>query len=269
VTSSPDFWVRIETPQGARHAHLKGDDVVPIEGSIFEEWRPAGDPLPLKEARLLAPVIPPTFYACGINYKGHWQTAAAEFGLDPDKTWPRTPEIGYRSQGAIIGPGQAIVLPSDVPENVQVEAELAVVIGRRASKVRAEDALDHVFGYTICNDVSARGWQFTDRTFWRSKNADTFKPLGPWIRRGVDLDRLVTRVSVNGELRESFPTARMIFSVAEWIEAITRYATLVPGDVIIMGTDGHCPAIVAGDVVSITIDGIGTLENPVLQESTS
>jgi 2-keto-4-pentenoate hydratase/2-oxohepta-3-ene-1,7-dioic acid hydratase in catechol pathway len=123
-----------------------------------------------------------------------------------------------------------------------------------------------VFGYTICNDVSARGWQFQDRTFWRAKNSDTFKPLGPWIRRGVDLESLVTRVRVNGELRETFRTNAMIWSIADYIAAITRYITLVPGDVIIMGCDGHCPRIHAGDTVSIEIEGIGTLSNPVIKE---
>jgi len=264
--TTPDRWVRFESAQGPRQGYIEGETIVPIAGDMFGDWRPEADPVPLTGARLLAPVIPPTFYACGINYAGHWRTAAEEFGLDLDKSWPKYPEVGYRPQSAIIGPGDPIILPADVPPNVQVEGELAVVIGRRAKHVRPEDALDHVFGYTIGNDVSARGWQFSDRTFWRSKNADTFKPLGPWIRRGVDLDSLVTRVSVNGELRESFPTNRMIWSIADYIAAITRYITLIPGDVIIMGTDGHCPQLNPGDTVSIEIEGIGTLSNPVVAE---
>jgi 2-keto-4-pentenoate hydratase/2-oxohepta-3-ene-1,7-dioic acid hydratase in catechol pathway len=265
--TAPDCWVRFESARGPRQGYVEGETIVPIAGDMFGDWRPEGAPVPLAGARLLAPVIPPTFYACGINYAGHWRTAAEEFGLDPEKSWPKYPEVGYRAQSAIVGPGDAIVLPVDVPPNVQVEGELAVVIGRRAKHVRPEDALDHVFGYTIGNDVSARGWQFADRTFWRSKNADTFKPLGPWIKRGVDLDSLVTRVSVNGEVRESFPTNKMIWSIADYIAAITRYITLVPGDVIIMGTDGHCPQLQPGDTVSIEIEGIGTLSNPVVGEA--
>jgi len=262
--STPERWVRFETAEGRRHGYVAGDSIVPIAGDLFGEWRQSGDTVPLAGARLLAPVIPPTFYACGINYEGHWRTAAAEFGLDLDKTWPRSPEIGYRAQGAIVGPGDAIVLPRDVPPNVQVESELAVVIGKRAKHVRAAEAAEYIFGYTICNDVSARGWQFQDRTFWRSKNSDTFKPLGPWLQRGVDLAKLVTRVRINGEIRESFRTDQMIYSIGDYIAAMTRYITLVPGDVIIMGTDGHCPAIQAGDTVTIEIEGIGTLTNPVI-----
>lgn len=262
--SAPDRWVRFQAADGPHDGYIAGEMIVPIVGDPFGTWWRAGDPVPLAGAKLLAPVIPPTFYACGINYEGHWRTAAAEFGLDLDKTWPRSPEIGYRAQGAIVGPGEAIVLPRDVPPNVQVESELAVVIGKRAKHVSAAEALDCVFGYTICNDVSARGWQFQDRTFWRSKNSDTFKPLGPWIQREVDLGKLVTRVSVNGETRETFRTNDMIHSIADYIAAMTRYITLVPGDVIIMGADGHCPQIQPGDTVSIEIEGIGKLTNPVI-----
>jgi 2-keto-4-pentenoate hydratase/2-oxohepta-3-ene-1,7-dioic acid hydratase in catechol pathway len=265
--TTPDRWVRFATPEGPLQGYVEGETIVPIIGDMFGEWRAGSTPLPLASARLLAPVIPPTFYACGINYEGHWRTAAAEFGLDPEKSWPRTPEVGYRAQSAIIGPGDPIILPADVPPNVQVEGELGVVIGRHAKHVSVDDALDYVFGYTIGNDVSARGWQFEDRTFWRSKNSDTFKPLGPWIQRGVDLDSLVTRVSVNGEERERFRTNAMIHSIADYIAAITRYITLVPGDVIIMGTDGHCPQLHPGDSVSIEIEGIGTLTNPVTAEA--
>lgn len=262
----PQRWVRYATPEGPRHGYVEGDGVVPIAGDMFGAWRVDGAARPLAQVRLMAPVIPLTFYACGINYEGHWRTAAQEFGLDPDRSWPKTAEIGYRAQSAIIGPGDPIILPADVPENVQVEGELAVVMGRRARHIRADDALDHVFGYTIANDVSARGWQFQDRTFWRSKNSDTFKPLGPWIQCDVDLDALITQVSVNGIVRETFRTNAMIHSIADYIATISRYITLMPGDVIIMGTDGHCPRIAAGDSVSIAIEGIGTLSNPVIGE---
>jgi 2-keto-4-pentenoate hydratase/2-oxohepta-3-ene-1,7-dioic acid hydratase in catechol pathway len=260
-------WVRFAGADGPCVGRLDASDMVtPGAGDMFGGWTPSGEPVPLSSVRLMAPVIPPTFYACGINYEGHWRTAAEEFGLDPEKSWPKYPEVGYRAQSAIIGPGDPIVLPADVPPNVQVEGELAVVIGRTARHVAAADAFEYVFGYTIGNDVSARGWQFQDRTFWRAKNSDTFKPLGPWIVTGADPEAFQTSVSVNGTVRERFRTWDMIHSVAAYIEAMTRYITLVPGDVILMGTDGHCPRLEPGDIASIEIEGIGTLSNPVEKE---
>lgn len=266
MATDPDCWLRFAGEEGPVEAYLVGDQVQPVTGSMFGTWMDDGPLVPLASVRLLAPVIPPTFYACGINYAGHCRTAADEFGLDFDKSWPKSPEIGYRAQSAIIAHGESIVLPADVPPNVQVESELAVVIGKRCKHATLETAMDCVFGYSVANDVSARGWQFSDRTFWRSKNADTFKPLGPWIRRNVDLGALRTNVFVNDELRESFATNAMIFPIAEWIVAMTRYLTLVPGDVIIMGTEGFAPQMHAGDTVRIEIEGVGTLENTVVAE---
>jgi 2-keto-4-pentenoate hydratase/2-oxohepta-3-ene-1,7-dioic acid hydratase in catechol pathway len=258
-------WVRVGWNGEPKHGLVEGDRILLVDGSPFADWSQSADSLPFADTPLLAPIFPPTFYACGINYAGHAHTASEEFGKPLDTMWPKSPEVGYRAQSAIIGHGAPIVLPADAPPNVQVEGELAVVIGRRAKQVSEADALDHVFGYTICNDVSQREWQFADRTFWRSKNSDTFKPMGPWIATGVDLDALTTRIFINGELREQFATNNMLYGVATYIATMSRYITLVPGDVIIMGTDGHAPRMAPGDTVSIEIEGIGMLSNPVIR----
>ena len=123
-----------------------------------------------------------------------------------------------------------------------------------------------MLGYTIGNDVSERTWQREDRTFWRSKNTDTFKPMGPWIETDVDLDAMHTNVRLNGEMRTSFRTNDMLFSIAHFISTMTRYLTLYPGDVIWMGTDGSSPNLKAGDVVEVEITGIGTLRNRFVAE---
>lgn len=260
-------WGRIAFRQEIQFAFFDEEGFATlVTGSPFTEWKATALRVPMKECKLLAPVIPPTFYACGVNYAGHAHHVAEEFSRPLETLWPKGPEIGYRAQSAIIGPGETIVIPADAPEPVQCEGELAVVIGRRARRVSAANALDFVFGYTIANDVSVREWQFIDRTFWRSKNADTFKPLGPWIRTDVDLDKLTTRISVNGEKHIEFSTNAMLYSVAEYIAAITKYITLHPGDVIIMGTDGASPRVGDGDVISIEISGIGCLSNPVVRE---
>jgi len=150
---------------------------------------------------------------------------------------------------------------------VQYEGELVVVIGRKARHLSERDALSCVLGYTIGNDVSERSWQAIDRTFWRAKNADTFKPMGPWIETSVDLDQLETIVRVNGIVTTRFPTNAMLFGVATYIAAMTRYLTLCPGDVIWMGTDGTSPNLEAGDTVEIEITGIGTLRNRFVAEA--
>jgi 2-keto-4-pentenoate hydratase/2-oxohepta-3-ene-1,7-dioic acid hydratase in catechol pathway len=149
---------------------------------------------------------------------------------------------------------------------VQFEGELVVVIGREAKHLSEKDALSCIFGYTIGNDVSERSWQKSDRTFWRAKNTDTFKPMGRWIETDVDLEALVTTVRLNGKEVSRFKTNDMIFGIAEYISVITRYLTLHPGDVIWMGTDDPMLDMVAGDTVEVTIEGIGTLRNPVVAE---
>ena len=263
------IWIRAHS-QGRNSAPqfgLVSDDLVLfVEGSPFGEWKENGARIPLREAIICAPVIPPTLFACGINYTGHAVACSQEFDRPLESFLPRGPEIGYRAQSAIIAAGETIVLPADAPPTVQCEGELGVVIGKPARKVRAEDALDFVLGYTICNDVSAREWQFGDRTFWRAKNADTFKPIGPCIATGVDIADMTTSISLNGNPVGSFATGNMLYSVAEYIEAITRYITLQPGDVIMMGTDGKSPRITHGDTIEIAIEGVGRLVNPVVQE---
>ncbi len=267
-TRAGDVWVRIARPDNpsiACFGRVVDEVVLLVDGSPLGEWRENGERAFVDDVRLLPPVIPPTFYACGINYVGHAHACSAEFERPLESFMPARPEVGYRAQSAIIAAGETIVIPADAPVNVQCEGELSVVIGRAAKRVRARDALDHVFGYTICNDVSVREWQFADRTFWRGKNADTFKPLGPCIATNRDIADMVTRISLNGELLEEFPTGNMLYSVAEYIEAISEYITLQPGDVIMMGTDGHSPRIAHGDAIEIAIAGVGRLINPVVR----
>jgi 2-keto-4-pentenoate hydratase/2-oxohepta-3-ene-1,7-dioic acid hydratase in catechol pathway len=207
--------------------------------------------------------VPPTFYAAGINYRQHVLNAVAK-GLATKM--PTQADIGYRANSALVGPDADIVIPGDSSGKVQFEGELVAVIGRTAKRVARRDALEHVFGFTIGNDVSERAWQASDRTFWRCKNADTFKPMGPWIETEVDLDSLWTSVRLNDREVSRFRTNDMIYDVADWISTISRYVTLHPGDVIWLGTDDPVLDMVAGDVVEIAIDGIGTLRNPVVAE---
>ena len=255
-------WVRYERDGGPRFGMVEGERVIEVSGDPFSAHAPTGRSLALASLRLLPPVIPPTFYAAGVNYRRHLQSAAAKRG-EP-YTAPTQSHIGYRAANALIGDGEAIEIPADSCGRVQFEGELVAVIGRKARHLSERDALSCVFGYTIGNDVSEREWQRADRTMWRAKNADTFKPMGPWIETDVDLASMTTTVRLNGAVVSTFDTNDMVFGVAATISEITRYITLYPGDVIWMGTDDPTLDMVAGDTVKVEISGIGVLRNPVV-----
>ncbi|MGH7210593.1 MAG: fumarylacetoacetate hydrolase family protein, partial [Acetobacteraceae bacterium] len=247
------------------YAVVEGDALIPVRGSPFATWERTPGRVPLAGATLLPPVIPPTFYACGMNYAGHVKAVAAKIGQAPNL--PTQPDIGYRANNALIGADAPIVIPRDATEKVQYEGELVVVIGRTAKHLTRENALSAVLGYTIGNDVSERSWQKSDRTLWRAKNTDTFKPMGPWIETDVTLEDLVTKIRLNGKQLIEFRTNDMVFGVVDYLVAMTRCLTLHPGDMVWMGTEGETADMKHGDTVEVEIAGIGTLRNPVVRES--
>jgi 2-keto-4-pentenoate hydratase/2-oxohepta-3-ene-1,7-dioic acid hydratase in catechol pathway len=252
-------WIRFSQNDRTAYGILEGDGIREVAGDPFGGYETTARVHDLGAVRIEVPVIPQTFYCVGLNYARHIREAAAKLGLAPEL--PRQPDVGYRAASALVAHEAPVVIPPDAGK-VQYEGELAVIIGRRARNLGAADALSCVLGYSIGNDVSERGWQKSDRTLWRAKNTDTFKPMGPWIETDVELDALETRVRVNGVETTRFRTNDMLFGVATYISTITRYVTLVPGDIIWMGTDGTSPDLKAGDTVEVEIAGIGTLRNP-------
>ena len=256
-------WVRFSHQETTQYGILEGDRVRKVTGTPFAGYETQPGLVNLSEVKLLAPVIPPTFYAAGVNYATHLAHAAAG-GLS---RIPQKPDIGYRANNAIIAHDEAIVVPSSSAGKLQYEGELVVVIGKRAKHLTEADALGCILGYTIGNDVSERDWQRSDRTLWRAKNTDTFKPMGPWIETDVRLEDLQTTVRLNGTVRTRFHTNDMIFGVATTIAAMTRLVTLYPGDMIWMGTDEPTLDMVVGDVVEVEISGIGTLRNHLVAEA--
>jgi 2-keto-4-pentenoate hydratase/2-oxohepta-3-ene-1,7-dioic acid hydratase in catechol pathway len=252
-------WIRYTAGGRTSYGILEGESIVEVTGDPFTAYSRTAAKHALSAVRIEVPVVPPTFYCVGLNYADHVIEAAKKLGLKAEL--PEKPDVGYRANSALLAHGRDVIIPADATEKVHYEGELVVVIGKRARNVAEADALKHVLGYTIGNDVSERTWQKGDRTLWRAKNSDTFKPMGPWIETDVDLDGLETRVSVNGKVSSRFKTNAMIHGVAEYISAITRYITLVPGDVIWMGTDGNSPDLRSGDKVDVEITGIGILSN--------
>jgi 2-keto-4-pentenoate hydratase/2-oxohepta-3-ene-1,7-dioic acid hydratase in catechol pathway len=215
--------------------------------------------------QLPPPVIPGNFYAAGLNYRAHIAWANSRGG---NYKVPEQADIGYRSNNALIGSGHDIVIPADSRGPVEYEGELVAVIGRTAKNVSETDALACVRGYTLGNDVSERSWQKSDRTLWRAKNADSFKPMGPRIVPGIDPMNQVIEVRINGRTVSSYNTGGMIFSVAHYISRMSHYVTLHPDDVIWFGCDGPTlPALKDGDLVEVVNAAIGVLANRVRRDS--
>jgi 2-keto-4-pentenoate hydratase/2-oxohepta-3-ene-1,7-dioic acid hydratase in catechol pathway len=202
------------------------------------------------------------FYAAGLNFRAHIEWANRAHG--GSYKVPTQADIGYRSNNALICSGEDIVIPKDSAGSVEFEGELVAVIGEKAKNVSEEDALQCVAGYTLGNDVSERSWQKSDRTLWRAKNSDTFKPMGPAIVDGIDPMAQRIDVRINGKTVSSYNTAGMIFGVAQYISRMSRYVTLHPGDVIWFGCDGATePALQPGDLVEVVNEHIGVLANRV------
>ena len=221
-------------------------------------WPDISDPvaaLNLADVKILAPVIPSKVVCVGKNYADH----AKEMGGDV----PAEPVIFIKPNTTVIGDGDFIVLP---PQSVNVhhEAELAIVIGALAKNVDIDRADEVIFGYTCANDVTARDLQNSDGQWTRSKSFDTFCPLGPWIETDLDPEDLAISCLVNGETRQDGNTSDLVRSAREMVSWISHMMTLLPGDVILTGTPAGVSAIAAGDSVTVTIQDIGNLTNPVV-----
>ena len=259
-----------------RVGSLEGEEIRPLAHEDMIEFieyggspEPGEDTVPLGEARIYAPIAgPEKVIGIGLNYEDH----AAETGADI----PEKPIVFAKYANTVIGPGEPIRIPP-ITEQADYEAELAVVIGKAARNVSEAEALDYVFGYTNANDVSSRDLQFSEGGQWtRSKSIDTFCPLGPYIATRDEIEDpqdLSIRCLLNGEVMQDGNTSRMIFSVAQLVSFLSQGMTLVPGDVIVTGTppgvgSARDPQVWLkdGDEVTIEIEGLGSLTNPVRSE---
>jgi len=250
--------VRFTQDSEPKYGLIEDNEVYAIEGDVFGDFERGERVGTLPEMRLLAPCEPTKIVAVGRNY--------AEHAAEMQSQVPTEPLVFLKPPSAVIGPGAAIVYPP-ISQRVDYEAELAVVIGRRARNVPANEALDFVLGYTCGNDVTARDLQRKDGQWTRSKSFDTFCPLGPWIVTSLDASDLPIESRVNGAVKQRSRTSQMIFPVAELIRHITQVMTLEPGDVILTGTPAGIGPLQPGDRVEVEIEGIGVLENTVVSGS--
>ncbi len=226
-----------------------------LAGTFFEDPLPTGETVELADVLLLAPILPSKVVCVGKNYVAH----AAEFGGEV----PEEPLIFLKPSTAVIGPDDPIRLLA-ISRRIDYEGELAVVIGRLARSVRAEDASRYILGFTCANDVTLRTLQQTDDQWARAKGFDGSCPLGPWIATDIDPTGVEIETRLNGDVVQHATTEDMVFGVGTLIEFITTFMTLLPGDVILTGTPEGVGKIVDGDVVEVEVDGVGTLRNPVV-----
>ncbi len=234
-----------------------GKEIRELVGTPFDEIRVSGEVRLLSEVRLLAPVVPSKIVAIGLIYKDH----AKEMG----KAIPDEPLIFLKAPSALNHPGGDVVYPR-VSRRVDHEAELAVVIGKRAKDVAAQDARSVILGYTCINDVTARDLQAKDVQYARAKGFDTFAPLGPWVETDLDPSALRIRCLVNGQAKQDSNTREMGASVFSLVEHISRVMTLYPGDVIATGTPPGVGPVNPGDIMTVEIEGIGSLINRVVAQ---
>jgi 2-keto-4-pentenoate hydratase/2-oxohepta-3-ene-1,7-dioic acid hydratase (catechol pathway) len=249
-------YVRFRRGSVVSYGLLEGDRVRELSGELFSLLGQTDNTYRLDQVQLLCPCKPPKIIAVGLNYRSHLG----------DRPAPKNPEIFYKPVSALQDPGRPIVIPKDA-RNVHYEGELVIVIGRRARNVTPQQAKEVIFGVTCGNDVSERDWQNgpdKDLQWWRAKGADTFAPLGPAIVRGIDYGNLLLQTRVNGKVVQKQSTSDLIFDCPTIVSFLSRYITLVPGDVIYTGTPGATTALKPGDVVEVEIEHIGVLRNPVV-----
>lgn len=234
---------------------LDGPELVVLKGHpLVNGYETTGERVALKEVKLLAPTIPSKIVCIGKNFADH----AKELGLVPSAE----PTIFFKPSSSVIGPGDSIVIPPQ-SDRIELEVELAIVMGQITKNVSEQESLKSVWGFTIANDVTARDLQFSDDQWARSKAFDTFCPLGPWIETEFIPDGQVLESRIDGEVQQHASISLMIHDVQKIISYVSQNMTLLPGDVIITGTPAGIVRINRGEIVECEIEGIGTLLNPV------
>jgi len=231
--------------------------VGPIDGSPLEEFRRQEADLPLERVQLLPPIIPGKIICVGRNYAAHAKEHDAEV--------PEVPLLFLKPPSSVIGPGDPIVLPPQ-SQQVEHEAELVVVVGKRGRWIAPEEASKYILGYTAGNDVTARDLQKRDGQWTRAKGFDTFCVIGPWIETDFDPSDRVITCHVNGEMRQMSSTRDMVFNIRQLIAFASSIMTLEAGDILMTGTPSGVGPLRAGDKVEVNIEGLGLLGNPVVAE---
>ena len=254
-------YVRYSHDDSVAYGILDGDQVRELDGAPWHGGSPTGVVTSANDVRLLAPAEPSKVIAVGYNYMSHREDMTHE----QSRPIPEHPPLFLKLPTTITGPDTDIVYPADATD-LHYEGELVIVVGRKASKVSADDAHEYIFGVTAGNDVSERGWQANDLQWLRAKASDTFGPLGPSIVTGLNYLDLRVQTRLNGETMQDQSSRDHIHDVHAILSFVSQYVTLLPGDIIYTGTPGSTSAMQPGDVVEIEVEGVGILRNPVVAE---
>jgi 2-keto-4-pentenoate hydratase/2-oxohepta-3-ene-1,7-dioic acid hydratase in catechol pathway len=254
-------YVRYSHNDAVAYGILDGDQVRELDGAPWTAGAPTGAVVPTNDVLLLAPAEPSKVIAVGYNYISHREDMTHE----ETRPIPEHPPLFLKLPTALTGPDTDIVYPADATD-LHYEGELVVVVGKKASKVSADEAHEYIFGVTAGNDVSERNWQANDLQLLRAKASDTFGPLGPSIVTGLNYLDLRVQTRLNGETMQDQSSRDHIHDVHAILSFVSEYVTLLPGDIIYTGTPGATSAMQPGDIVEIEVEGVGILRNQVVAE---
>jgi 2-keto-4-pentenoate hydratase/2-oxohepta-3-ene-1,7-dioic acid hydratase in catechol pathway len=259
-------YVRFERPEGISYGIWENGTIKELKGNIYDGAVLTGRSISAATAQLLVPCEPSKVIAVGLNYASHRVHVEKEEGafvtVAGKAPSSDQPVVFAKFPTSLIPDGRSIEFP-DGATNVHFEGEMALVIGKTAKNVSAEDARNYVFGVTACNDLVDRKWLLEDIQWFRAKGSDGFGPIGPAIVTGLDYTNLKLETRVNGEVRQSSNTSELVFSPDEVLSFCSKYVTLLPGDVIFTGTPGQTQKVSKGDLIEVEIEGIGVLRNRV------
>ena len=251
VFAKPSYFVHYEYNKKSSYGELLDDKIQPLEGDIFNKIKARGEQISLSDVKLLIPTKLQNVFAVGMNFASH---------LSSDSKLP--PPLFFKSPSSLVASGENILLPKD-STNVHFEGELVLIIGKKAKDVSIENAKDYIFGVTVGNDLTERNWQSSDLQWMRAKASDGFGPIGTVIAKDVDYNNLLLSTKLNGKIVQQENTKYMIHKPSKVVSYLSKYFTLMPGDLIYMGTPGRTKALSNKDVVSVFIEKIGEVKNTI------
>lgn len=251
VSANIDRYVRYQYAEEINYGKLIDNNIYPISGDLFNQFSVSKNAISIDKVELLLPTKPEKVFAVGMNFASHLSSPSNQ-----------SPPLFLKLPSSLILSGKQIKVPTDA-HNLHFEGELVLVIGKEAKNINESEVEEFIFGATVGNDLTERSWQGQDLQWMRSKASDGFGPIAATITRGIDYENVLLTTRLNGQIVQQENTRFMIHSVSKVVSYLSRYFTLKPGDLIFMGTPGRTQALKDKDIVSVSIEGVGTVENEI------